>query len=375
MSLHKLYRKSHNFAVMFGDEDAYYTSLHYNIACKCDIDIAIKHNHDGFYFNPVEAVNEVIAKHGFDRTMWVCSATIQLSYTDSRYSVANKIWASHTIPNTRRYNCKDMELSSSPAFINAFVTELRNCYDAKGLIGLESCLLKDYHFLDKRVLVLKPEALDEDMRTPDRQYFYSYGGYGCYSKDKSKSIEGEFLCDGEKATFLKADILGVADESKLPEWLKKKLEPIKYLETIVDTPTGNSLLCIPVQSLSDFIDGAVLKNSMLLPITCDNATLIFDKQNNGNYGYSIIASSIVSTPPLSYDHTIALIRYAEYTLANAQEPKPILEAISEQIYLADKDVYGKILYLTDIDTCEQAIKLKQDYLRKFIPIPVEEALA
>jgi hypothetical protein len=77
---------------------------------------------------------------------------------------------------------------------------------------------------EKRLLILRPESLKEEYRHAEFQYFLANAGFGCDPSKLGTKVFGEFLCDGEKAAFRRYDFLGIADENKLPEWAKQKLQ-------------------------------------------------------------------------------------------------------------------------------------------------------
>ena len=69
--------------------------------------------------------------------------------------------------------------------------------------------------------------LHEDYKHGDYQLFYATSGNGCDESNIGRKVFGRFLKDDEHTHFYRDEFLGVADESKLPEWATQKLEEIR----------------------------------------------------------------------------------------------------------------------------------------------------
>ncbi len=360
-----LYKFSPQAASVRNEVDLWRSSQRHNIACAEALISNITKGEDAD-----TTISNVVSEYGYDRVRWVLATAIALS--PDGISASNTQRARDFLPffSARVQLDHDLSLPCSTVTVEALSTALYKAYDQKGLLDTSYCisLAEDALLGEKKVLILNPDAIPEDVRTAEKQYFYAYGGNGTMHYFETADICGEFMVDGEKATFRRTDFLGVADEAKLPTWVQQKYLPKKYVEVHIHTPNDNATLFIPMQSLERWIDSACLDSE---PLTEANAVASFNRQGSGAYGYSARAYQVVSTLPLAYDSTIASITYAEYVLANAQEPKSVLETISEDIYLKDNDTYGRFLYLTDIDSCEAAKKQKQDYLRKYIPFTMD----
>jgi hypothetical protein len=90
----------------------------------------------------------------------------------------------------------------------------------------KECIKADKNYKNQ-LLILKPEMLSEQYRTPENQYFYATSGFGCDPKNGNKKVFGQFLSDGEKTYFNRGDFLGVADRNQFPEWAKERLSQIE----------------------------------------------------------------------------------------------------------------------------------------------------
>lgn len=77
---------------------------------------------------------------------------------------------------------------------------------------------------ENKLLVLKPTALKEDYRHEEFQYFFAQSGFGCDPSKLGTKVFGKFLIDGEETAFHRYNFLGIADEEKLPDWAKEKLQ-------------------------------------------------------------------------------------------------------------------------------------------------------
>jgi len=79
---------------------------------------------------------------------------------------------------------------------------------------------------EDRLLVLKPSALKEEYRHEEYQYFFAECGFGCDPSKGGTKVFGKFLIDGENAAFRRYNFYGIADEDKLPDWAKEKLQQL-----------------------------------------------------------------------------------------------------------------------------------------------------
>ena len=79
---------------------------------------------------------------------------------------------------------------------------------------------------EDRLLVLKPSALKESYRHEEFQYFFAQSGFGCDPSKLGTKVFGKFLIDGEEAAFRRYNFYGIADEEKLPDWAKEKLQQL-----------------------------------------------------------------------------------------------------------------------------------------------------
>ena len=75
-----------------------------------------------------------------------------------------------------------------------------------------------------KLLIIKPERLNELCRRGEFQYFYATDGFGCLPDSLGRAVFGHFLLDGQKARLERSDFFGIADKSQLPIWAANRLE-------------------------------------------------------------------------------------------------------------------------------------------------------
>lgn len=88
--------------------------------------------------------------------------------------------------------------------------------------------------IEGKLVIIRPDVMHLDRRTADYQYFFADGGNGCRADAIGCGVFGQTLYTGKRLRWERADILGIADPKKLPEWAKEKLETLqreKQMET------------------------------------------------------------------------------------------------------------------------------------------------
>ena len=194
-----------------------------NIACRNAIEDAIRQSFDGMHLDK-DCITPVLEEYGYKRTAWVLANTLHELKWDGRFGHANKQWAEHAcIPKDINHN-SDFVVRSHPAVLDGFVTFYRKAVQALNLFGAEHCVgdrtEQDY---TGKVVVLKPDVLRDEFKTPKDQLFLASHGNGCKPNAIGRKVFGQFLSDGEKTHFCRDKILGVIRDEYLPEWAKEKL--------------------------------------------------------------------------------------------------------------------------------------------------------
>lgn len=109
-------------------------------------------------------------------------------------------------------------------------------------VGPDSILPESYHDnYEGKLLVLRPEALKEDYRHEEFQYFFAQSGFGCDPSKLGTKVFGKFLIDGEETAFHRYNFFGIADEEKLPDWAKERLRQMTAQESSDPVQSGMSM--------------------------------------------------------------------------------------------------------------------------------------
>lgn len=222
-----IYKYSAETAKYENELTDYRESKKYNIKCKEVIEEAIKTHFDGMHLD-TSCVQDIFEEFGYDRTMWVLAATVKNKDFDGRFSESNKKWARTIIPsNLGGREFDEYAVQSHPAVLNGFIDSVRAEYEALGLLSSEECMKDSYkEDYTNKLLILRPEILNDQARKPAFQYFYAENGFGCDPNSIGRKVFGTFIADGEKSHFSRSDFIGIADKEKLPEWASKRLEAI-----------------------------------------------------------------------------------------------------------------------------------------------------
>ena len=194
-----------------------------NIACRNAIEDTIRQSFDGMHLDK-NCITPVLEEYGYKRTAWVLANTLHELKWDGRFGLANKQWAERAcIPKDINHN-SDFVVRSHPAVLDGFVTFYRKAVQALNLFGAEHCVgdRAEQDFTGK-VLVLSPEALQEQYWGQDYQLLYARSGFGCAPHSSGRAVFATCLSDGETARWNREDFIGVLDEKCLPDWAREKL--------------------------------------------------------------------------------------------------------------------------------------------------------
>lgn len=201
-----------------------------NIACRNAIEDTIRQNFDGMHLDK-NCITPVLDEYGYKRTAWVLANTLHELKWDGRFSYANKQWAERAcIPKGINHN-SDFVVRSHPAVLDGFVTFYRKAVQALDLFGAEHCVgdRAEQDFTGK-VLVLSPEALQEQYWGQKNQLLYARSGFGCAPHSSGRAVFATCLSDGETARWNREDFIGVLHDKFLPEWAKPKLAELNAQE-------------------------------------------------------------------------------------------------------------------------------------------------
>ena len=228
MAEHKpLYRWSFNEAVRLGETDQWRASWHENIACRDYITQSIALNDDGMRLGG-DVAEHAIAKFGYDRVNWLLANTIRLKDHDGRFSAENKEWAKGFFFEHDDIHRHDFLIDDAhPGLVDIVTNQARQSYDQLHLFDAKQCIsVFEFQDVTGHVLVLKPETLMDEFKSPECQLFLPSHGNGCRPNASGRSIFGKFLVDGEQARYWRQAFLGVLKPELLPAWaIEKMAEP------------------------------------------------------------------------------------------------------------------------------------------------------
>ena len=262
---------------------------------------------DGFYLGD-KGVKRVLADFGYDRTMWVLAASIMNKSFDGRFSRENKDWARSVIPSyLPQKEIREYSVDSHPTVLNGFIDEVRKEYAMLGLVGKMECVQSDEpQDYEKKLLILKPEILNEQFKGPINQYFYATGGFGCDPEKSGKKVFGQFLADGEKTHFYREDFVGVADYEQLPKWAVERIEQIETPQMkirifqIDHDKDSNKFAFMNYDYVQNHggLDSSIYCQIYGGTVTCDSLESVFalcnsDKTPPGYLGESMSVSNVI----------------------------------------------------------------------------------
>ena len=218
-------------AVRSNEKDLWRESYKESCECARSIERAITIS---YHENRLEeCADAVIKRYGFNRVNWVLANTVQQKVDDGRISPENKVWAKgFSIPNDDvRWH---FSVESHPGLTDLFLNQVRKAWHALGLFEGKHCTSEeDYR---GKVVVIRPDALKDEYKTPEDQLFYAEGGNGCRLDSLGTKVFGQHLNDGEKGYYRRAEIVGVLSDEYLPDWAKEKMEAIQAESEEAEAP-------------------------------------------------------------------------------------------------------------------------------------------
>jgi hypothetical protein len=81
-----------------------------------------------------------------------------------------------------------------------------------------------------KLIVISPGVLAPEYRSAEYQYAVCTGGFGAEPESRGSAVFVKNLYSGKASRYERRDVLGVADEAKLPEWAKEKLSATRSVE-------------------------------------------------------------------------------------------------------------------------------------------------
>ena len=191
---------------------------------------------------PTDIIKDACAEFGIDRVGWVLATPVSENSNDGRYRPDTRRWSMQAFytPNDSRNH--EFELQTHPELVNGMVGQYRKYLsDDLGILTRDACLpnsnQEDY---TEKLLIMHTDALAEEYKKGEFQYFYASGGNGCRPTSIGRKIFGFFVADGEKTNFVRGDFIGIADPEQVPDWVKENLE--KFLHPQENTEDGGMQL-------------------------------------------------------------------------------------------------------------------------------------
>lgn len=236
-----LYRYSFREAKEHDEAQEWKQSHAENIRCRDAIDKMVSERYSNNIM-PNNIIKDACAEFGIDRVGWVLATTVSENSNDGRYRPDTRRWSMQAfyIPNDAHNS--DIVLRTHPELVNGMVGQYRKYLSEElGILSKEACLPnsngEDY---TEKLLILHTDALAEDYKKGEYQYFYANGGNGCRPTSLGRKIFGFFVSDGEKTQFVRGDFIGIADPEQVPDWVNENLE--KYLHGQENTEDGGMKL-------------------------------------------------------------------------------------------------------------------------------------
>ena len=222
-----LYLYSYEVAKRDQEVSDWRASYNENVRCKTYIDKQIAKRFDGMRLDG-DLVKDVCEVFGIDRVKWVLANTVHYLRYDGRFRPENKQWASTLNIPRSPYN-SEFCLRSHPEIVNGLVNQYRRYVrEELGMFDYTHCLhTEDAEHYAGKLLILRPEFLSDEIKDGRHQLFFGKFGNGCDPESSGHKVYGFMLDSGRETHFNRYDILGVADESKLPKWAIEKLAELR----------------------------------------------------------------------------------------------------------------------------------------------------
>lgn len=231
----QLYTSSQEEAKKYNEVDLWRESYKENVRCARAIEEAIRDNFDGKTLRQ-NCAESIIEEFGFARVNFVLANTLREKNWDLRFSEDNFHWAK-SIYVPREDTSWMFAVESFPAVVNGFCDQVRKAWRELGLYDRSHCVDMQEEQLDYRdkIVILRGEYFKDEFKAPENQLFLAESGFGCSPNARGQKVYGVFLHDLENTCIQRSDIMGVAKDTCLPEWVHAQLE-ILNKETEIETP-------------------------------------------------------------------------------------------------------------------------------------------
>ena len=194
-----------------------------NVECAKAIEKAIQRDFKDNHLDE-KCAKSVIDEYGFNRVNFILKVNvIQILKEDPRISDKNREWAKDFY-TPKSNNRSEYRINAHNLLINGFIDEARGEWDKLGLFDSHHCVESENGLdYEGKVLVISPNRLKDEYKTPEDQLFVAVGGFGCKPDKIGRSVFGYFLKDGEETTWDRGAFLGIIRDECLPQWAADKL--------------------------------------------------------------------------------------------------------------------------------------------------------
>lgn len=234
----QLYRHSLDEARHCNEIDEWRESHRANLDCVRAIENAINRDYSDNHLAE-GCAKSVIDQFGFDRVNYILAVNTQLmSKADPRLKDSNREWGNQAyIPRSNlRY---EYRVNKHAILVDGFISQARAEWDKLGLFDSDSCIESDEPMdYTGKLLILSPNVLKDQYKTPEDQLFYATGGFGCDPSKMGRKVFGFFLKDGEETHFARGDFLGVIKDECIPDWAYDKLNEYEEYSDTEDEGMG-----------------------------------------------------------------------------------------------------------------------------------------
>lgn len=217
-----LYTHSLNDARHCNEVDEWRESHKANIECSRAIEKAISRDYANNKLDE-KCARSVIDEYGFNRVNFILKVNLKLiPKDDPRISDENRDWGKDFYAPESNIR-SEYRVNSHPVILSGFIDEARNEWNKLGLFDSSHCLDKLGLDYEGKVLVISPNRLKDEYKTPEDQLFVATGGFGCHPNKIGTKVFGYFLKDGEQTSWERGAFLGVIKDECLPQWAADKL--------------------------------------------------------------------------------------------------------------------------------------------------------
>lgn len=217
-----LYQESRAEARRQGELAEWKQSHQANVKCARDIENLIgSHTQDGQL--EADCARAALDWWGFRRVQFVLANTL-IGTGEFGFEPDGFRWARMAFIPPDKDNQK-FRIQADRSLLAQFLQQAYAEYLSMGLFSQEHCGMGgDY---TGKVLILRPDRLDEGFLSPQNQLWYGQTGFGLSPTSSGRAVFATCLGDGEKVRWNRTDFIGVLDEQYLPDWAAERLAELR----------------------------------------------------------------------------------------------------------------------------------------------------